>query len=388
MMKKRKTRLEVQQEKVQQAIDVTNKKIDELGFYDKWIYDELNEMQELFDQIRNVPSEERFNYEEQIKIKDHWKTQVEEIEKEYNTAVAKNAGKGAAGAGVGVAMAALGPTAAMGVATTFGVASTGVAISSLNGIAATNAALAWLGGGTLAAGGGGVAAGEAFLAMAGPIGWAIAGLSLLASGLFIWKNSNDNKRLSDIFILIGKRDVESYKLSIVELEERFKELRKQISILDRAIEEIKTFGTDYDLMREEQQYKLGSYVNDLKRANRLLTEPIKGLYPKYEEKDYRDYLENHYDLSSDYLDLLFEIRKNTVVCLANLLYKIELNEEDRKLLCKTLRRNDDFLKSVKIDKKQMSNQKMEEVYRALQYKYEILSKQKKIKGIKVKVVNK
>ena len=36
------------------------------------------------------------------------------------------------------------------------VASTGTAISSLSGAAATNAALAWLGGGTLAAGGGGV----------------------------------------------------------------------------------------------------------------------------------------------------------------------------------------------------------------------------------------
>ena len=39
----------------------------------------------------------------------------------------------------------------MGVATTFGVASTGTAISALSGAAATNAALAWLGGGALAA---------------------------------------------------------------------------------------------------------------------------------------------------------------------------------------------------------------------------------------------
>ena len=70
---------------------------------------------------------------------------------------------------------------AMGVATTFGVASTGAAISALSGAAATNAALAWLGGGALAAGGGGMAAGEAFLALAGPVGWAIAGVSLVLS---------------------------------------------------------------------------------------------------------------------------------------------------------------------------------------------------------------
>ena len=56
-----------------------------------------------------------------------------------------------AGVGAGVAVVALGHTAAMGIATTFGVASTGTAISTLSGAAATNAALAWLGGGALAA---------------------------------------------------------------------------------------------------------------------------------------------------------------------------------------------------------------------------------------------
>ncbi len=63
-----------------------------------------------------------------------------------------------AGAGVatGAGVAAFGPTAAMAIATTFGTASTGTAISALSGAATTNAALAWLGGGALAAGGGGI----------------------------------------------------------------------------------------------------------------------------------------------------------------------------------------------------------------------------------------
>lgn len=49
-------------------------------------------------------------------------------------------------------------------------ASTGTAISSLSGVAATNATLAWLGGGSLAAGGGGVALGTTILGgiVAGP----------------------------------------------------------------------------------------------------------------------------------------------------------------------------------------------------------------------------
>ncbi|MEE3851792.1 hypothetical protein VZC37_15725 [Gordonia sp. LSe1-13] len=56
-----------------------------------------------------------------------------------------------AGAGAGAATSAA--------ATTFGVASTGAAISGLSGAAAESAALAWLGGGAVAAGGGGMALG-------------------------------------------------------------------------------------------------------------------------------------------------------------------------------------------------------------------------------------
>ena len=81
---------------------------------------------------------------------------------EYKKAEVKAAGKGAASVGSGVTVAALGPTVAMGIATTFGVTYTGTAISALNGATATNAALAWLDRGALAAGSGGMAAGSAF----------------------------------------------------------------------------------------------------------------------------------------------------------------------------------------------------------------------------------
>ncbi|MFT8644788.1 hypothetical protein [Gluconacetobacter sp.] len=95
------------------------------------------------------------------------------------------AGTGAAaGVATGVGVAAFAPGAAMVIATTFGTASTGTAISTLSGVAATNAALAWIGGGALATGGGGMVAGEAFLALAGPVGWAIGGTALVAAGLF------------------------------------------------------------------------------------------------------------------------------------------------------------------------------------------------------------
>ena len=63
----------------------------------------------------------------------------------------------------GTAVGALAGVTAMGVVSTFATASTGTAISALSGAAATNATLAWFGGGAIAAGGGGMALGAAVL---------------------------------------------------------------------------------------------------------------------------------------------------------------------------------------------------------------------------------
>lgn len=120
-------------------------------------------------------------------------------------------------------------------------ASTGTVISTLSGAAATNAALAWLGGG----GGGGMAAGEAFLALAGPVGWAIAGVALLVSGLMFWKTKTDKGHIEDVFTSISQRDVRSYELAIVELNERIARIIDESSKLQEAVANIKKFGLDY-----------------------------------------------------------------------------------------------------------------------------------------------
>ena len=113
------------------------------------------------------------------------------LETQAARATRLGAGTGAAGVTAGVGVAALGPTAAMAVATTFGTASTGTAISALSGAAATNAALAWLGGGAIAAGGGGMATGGTLLALMSPVGWAVAGVAGLGTGVFL-NNRNKN----------------------------------------------------------------------------------------------------------------------------------------------------------------------------------------------------
>lgn len=68
-----------------------------------------------------------------------------------------------ASTGVAAALCGIVPYTTTSAVMAFGAASTGTAISSLSGAAATNATLAWLGGGSLAAGGGGMAAGTAVL---------------------------------------------------------------------------------------------------------------------------------------------------------------------------------------------------------------------------------
>lgn len=366
--KQKKSKLQVAQDKAQAAIKETNNAIGELGEYTRSLYKSLTSIQEQFDKIRNVPSEQKLQYEELKQIRLNWKQQADKIDKDYKNVTVKNAGVGAAGAGLGVAVVTMGPTVAMGVATTFGVASTGTAISTLSGAAATNAALAWLGGGALAAGGGGMAAGNAFLALAGPVGWAIAGVSLLASGLIFWKSKSDKNHLENVFIAISERDIKSYELAIIELKERISRIIDENSKLTDAIGEIESFGLDYNKMSEAQQYALGSYVNLMLSSTQLLVNPIQGLLPKFSEEDFDSFMswkdrEINKETCTEHKDF--------IVSLANLLYKIELYDRDKKLLWKSLRNNKKMLKSMDNSKKEFDLDIMNAIMEALNFKYKI-----------------
>lgn len=85
----------------------------------------------------------------------------------------------AGGALAGLTGGTLAAFGAYSVASTFAVASTGTAISSLSGAAATNATLAFFGGGSLATGGLGMAGGSAVL------GGLVAGPALLVMGVIV-----------------------------------------------------------------------------------------------------------------------------------------------------------------------------------------------------------
>ena len=241
-----------------------------------------------------------------------------------------------------------------------------IPISTLSGAAATNAALAWLGGGALAAGGGGMAAGEAFLTLAGPVGWAIAGVALVASGIMFWRSSSKKKRIEEIFTLISKRDVKSYKLAVVELSERITRIDEESKLLRDAIVKVKSFGTDYDAMTEAQQYELGAYVNLMLSSTQLLVNPILGLQPKYGNEDFEKFIswkgrKTDKALCNDF--------KTLIISFANLLYKIDLDDNDKRLLYKTFKGNKKMLSALNMKKKEFKIDILNAVEEALLYSY-------------------
>ena len=145
----------------------------------------IDRVEAYVNKLANSPKEFDKTVEQYRFESGRFESQVEQLEVEAAQATTVGSATGTAGAVAGVGVAALGPSAAVAVATTFGTASTGTAISALSGAAAANAALAWLGGGSLAAGGGGMAAGNALLALAGPVGWTVAGVALAGSAAYL-----------------------------------------------------------------------------------------------------------------------------------------------------------------------------------------------------------
>ncbi|WP_220456819.1 hypothetical protein [Changpingibacter yushuensis] len=210
-----------------------------------------------------------------------------------------------------------------------------------------------------------MAAGEALLALAGPIGCAIAGVALLGSGALLIKGKNDQKRIEDIFTLINKRDAKSYELAIVELNERVRHIDDEGRKLDEAAERTAFVGLDYSSMTELQQYELGAYVNLMNASTQLLVNPILGLQPKYTDADLDEFISR----GSVEIDAK---AKPLVVPLCNLLYRIDLDDKDRQLLHRTFRKNKELLSQIGLTKTDFNDSVMQVVNWALLRKYSLL----------------
>ena len=235
----------------------------------------IEPVEEYVNGLANTPKEfDKSVHTFRIEI-DRFDNTVRRIETEAAKSDRVGSGVGLAGATAGVGLAAFGPTAALAVATTFGTASTGTAISALSGAAATKAALAWLGGGALAAGGGGMAAGNALLALAGPLGWTVGGLALVGSGTYLHYRNG---------VLAQKAVTERVR---VEGEVRsLRTAREEIERLGATTREY-TEGTlaslgwlcshaphDYRQFDPEHKKRLGALINHIRSLSELIRKEV------------------------------------------------------------------------------------------------------------------
>ena len=182
---------------------------------------------------------------------------------------------GTAGAMAGIGVAALGPSAAMAVATTFGAASTGTAISALSGAAAANAALAWLGGGALAAGGGGMAAGSTLLALAGPVGWGVAGTAVVGSALFLRSRNRRYAEEATENRVKVEGEIRSLRAAMREIEG----LRQQVGEhADGCVADLawltKHAPMDYREFQNDQKERLAALINHIRSLGKLLSAQV------------------------------------------------------------------------------------------------------------------
>lgn len=183
----------------------------------------------------------------------------------------------AGGAAAGLGVASMAPTALMSIATTFGTASTGTAISTLSGCVAQKAALAWIGRtfAGFAAEGAGMAAGQAFLALAGPIGW---GITAVSTGVSLISLSNKNKELADKAVNEAK-EISIARESLDEVAEKVNSLRAKTDILytdmdKQRVKILKFLNADYLSLEDEDKYFLGTLVNNTLSLSVLLNETV------------------------------------------------------------------------------------------------------------------
>lgn len=188
----------------------------------------------------------------------------------------KDAGLGlGAGMGGGAALAFGAYNGTMLLAT----ASTGTAISSLGGVAATNATLAWLGGGSLAAGGYGMAGGMMVLGgiVAGPA-LAIFGHVLGSKGEEALNNARSNMEQANT--LRDQAELMANKLTAIEkvtalanntFSKISSQLRRSVSELKKVIEQE---GVDYRAFSNEAKEAVFTSVKFAQLIKAMIDTPI------------------------------------------------------------------------------------------------------------------
>lgn len=184
---------------------------------------------------------------------------------------------------LGSGIAGIGAGALLGWGTYGGVmalgsASTGAAIAGLSGAAATNATLAWLGGGAIAAGGGGMALGTMVL------GGIVAGPALLiAGGIF---SSKAKEKLNNAYSNLAKAKKISSDIDkgIVELNyirdtanqvrELVRKIRRYSGIANTELIRLAMIKTDWRLFTQDEKNSVAAAVKQAQLLKKIIDTPL------------------------------------------------------------------------------------------------------------------
>jgi len=249
------------------ARDETNEKFEELGqlkldIFSNQIFHIVNVLKQAKDTGSTLKDfESEFSLEDLNQME---RMAIQSIEFE----------KGLLSGAAGGALAGLGAYGSVGLLAS---ASTGTAISSLSGVAATNATLAWLGGGSLAAGGFGMTGGMIAL------GGIVAGPALAIGGFILASKAEEaltkaHQYDAEVDEAIAKMELVEVGLeglranaaeviyTLIELVERFEKIKVD-QITDPKLNEMLAVGKsikellDYKIMKED-----GSPVANIKQV--------------------------------------------------------------------------------------------------------------------------
>ena len=214
-----------------------------------------------FSQLKNV------NFTESEGLNELSKIQMGTKEFSEMKALTKFSSSILQGSATGIAGGALTAIGAYGAATTLATASTGTAIASLHGVAATNATLAWFGGGSLAAGGAGMAGGAAVL---GLIVGAKAGKNLENARANAYQTNEICEELEN-----GSIECISIRRRCYMFYNLLARLDSYLTPLTFAMEDIiNNEGVDYSLFTEQSKKTVASAAATVSSIKAALDTPI------------------------------------------------------------------------------------------------------------------
>ena len=148
---------------------------------------------------------------------------------------------GAAGAMAGVGVAALGPSAAM----------------------------------TIATGGSGSAGGSALLALAGPVGWGVGGAALVGSGLYLNSRNKRFAREATEQRIKVEKEVRSLRTALEEVERISKRTEDQITgCLDELAWLRGHAGSNYQRFSQAQKERLAALIDHVRALSELLNKEV------------------------------------------------------------------------------------------------------------------